>query len=380
VVHEAGNRSPKEQAADCVGGLLFESDESWNARRFFLHELPSDLLSCVAIGTVLTLILTPFIGIGPNRWLQSFAFNTLVSLCIGLSVSNAFRFVLPRLRRLAPNPGTGLVLHMALAIAATGFGAEAAVRSIDAIGGMRAADFRMDVFRIGFVVVTIIMAAEIAYSRLRTRARRDELSAQEARKQALHAELKALQARTNPHFLFNSLNTVAGLIEENPAGAERILEKLADLFRYALKGTEVDRVRLSEEVEAVEGYLEVEAIRLGDRLRSEVRVQAEAGSTLVPPLVLQPLVENAVLHAIAPRKQGGLVRVEAEIRDRTLVLTVTDDGDGPGSSPHRGSGTSLSELEERLELLYDGAAGFSAGATDPAGFAVRLTLPIGEFQ
>ncbi|MCP4205103.1 MAG: hypothetical protein GY769_24605 [bacterium] len=368
--------SESEQVADDIGSLLASTEECWNGRRFLFRDLPRDLLWCLVIGLILTLILTPFIGGGPGVWIQSFVFNSIISLCIGLAVSNAFRFGLPALRRLFPGAASGIVLYAFVAVTGTALGAEAAVRVIDALGGIKAASFRADVLRIAFVVVAIILTAELAYTRLRQKARRDELRAQQARKQALHAELKALQARTNPHFLFNSLNTVAGLIEENPAGAERVLEKLAGLFRYTLKGTEVGWVRLAEELDNVSSYLEVETIRLGDRLQCEFQVPPQARDVLVPPLVLQPLVENAVLHAVAPRKRGGSVRVGAVIRDSNLVLSVSDDGDGPGTSPHRGSGTSLSELEERLDLVYGGTSDFWTGANPEGGFEVRLTLPM----
>ena len=192
----------------------------------------------------------------------------------------------------------------------------------------------------------------------------------------LRAELRALQARTNPHFLFNSLNTAAGLIEEDPAAAEQVIERLAGLFRYSLRGSERSWVRLSEEVEAVRGYLEVEAIRLGERLTSEVSVAPELAEVLVPPLVLQPLVENAVLHGVAPRKEGGRVSVAASRTDSTLVLSVSDDGHGPGSSPHRGSGTSMVDLEKRLQMVYGGDARFSSAAGAEGGFRVDLSLPL----
>lgn len=350
--------------------------EAWTARRLLLRDLPRDFLSCIAIGAVLTLILTPFLGGGFKLWINSFVFNTIISVCIGLSVSNAFRFGLQPLRRRFPGAVSNALIHAILAIGSTTLGAELAVRLLDGLAGMRAEDFRADVFRIAFVVVAIILTGEISYSRLRRKARRDELRAQQAQKQALLAEIKALQARTNPHFLFNSLNTVAGLIEENPEGAERVLEKLAGLFRYALRGTEVGWVRLGEEVEAVESYLDVEQVRLGDRLRSRLEVSPEAREVLVPSLILQPLVENAVVHAIAPRKSGGCVRVEADLASSFLTLAVRDDGDGSGSSPHRGSGTSLSALANRLALLYADTADFSAGSRADGGFEVRFKLPI----
>lgn len=344
-----------------------------------LRHLAGDLFGCLIIGAVLTLVLTPFITSGPPyRWLASFVFNTTISLCIGFSVSLGLRLGLPPLQRRFPSRAANVVHHIVLAIPSTAVGAELAVRTIEALGGMRAGDLRFDVLRIGFVVVGIILAIDLTYERLRHRARRDELRAQEARREALRAQLRALQARTNPHFLFNSLNTAAGLIEEDPEAAERVLEKLSGLFRYTLRGTEVRWVPLREEVAAVESYLEVESVRLGERLRTELSIAPETEAILIPPLVVQPLVENAVLHAVGPRPAGGRIRLAAERRDSRLLLRVEDDGDGLGSSPHRGSGTSLAELEERLELVYGGSAELTTAASELGGLEVRLTLPLEE--
>jgi two-component system sensor histidine kinase AlgZ len=339
-------------------------------------ELWSDALSCLAIAAVLTLLLAPFMTEGRVQWLPAFTVYAVISLCIGLSVSNGYRFALPLLRRRFPGTFAYLVLFAILGLGFTALGVEIAVRAVEAIGGMPADDMRPHVLRIGLVVVIIAVAIEMTHDRLRLKARAHEMRAEQARKEALRAQLKALQARTNPHFLFNSLNTVAGLIEEDPSGAERVLERLGELFRYALKGSEGGWVRLGEELAAVEGYLEVESIRFGGRLRSEVRAPSETREILVPPLILQPLVENAVLHAIAPRREGGTVRIAARLLDGSLVLTVADDGSGPGTSPHNGSGTSLAELEQRLELIYGGAARFEAGGSEGSGFLVELALPL----
>ncbi len=345
---------------------------------YLRRELWWDVLCCLGIAGVLTLLLAPFMTEGPVPWLRAFLLYAIISLCIGLTVSNGYRFAFPALRRRFPGRLPNVALRVILGLVFTAVGVEIAVRAVEALGGMRAVTMRPHVLRIGLVVVAITIAIEVTYDRLRRKARRDEMRAEQARKEALRAQLKALQARTNPHFLFNSLNTVAGLIEEDPGGAERVLERLGELFRYSLKGSEGGWVRLGDELAAVEGYLEVESIRFGDRLRSEVNVPIAAREILVPPLILQPLVENAVLHAIAPRREGGRVQIAATLLDSTLVLTVEDDGRGPGSSPHNGSGTSLAELEQRLGLLYGDAARFEAGEAHGrgSGFRVELTLPL----
>jgi sensor histidine kinase YesM len=150
------------------------------------------------------------------------------------------------------------------------------------------------------------------------------------------------------------------------------------VFRYALSGSRTAWVRLEEELEAVRDYLEVERIRFGERLQVSVDVAPGTGDTLVPPLVLQPLVENAVLHGIGSRTSGGQVRIDVAQHIPGLVLRVEDDGPGPGRSTHRGAGTSLNNLRERLRLVYGGRASVETTERDGGGFSVTLRLPVEE--
>ncbi|MBT8469055.1 MAG: histidine kinase, partial [Deltaproteobacteria bacterium] len=260
-------------------------------------------------------------------------------------------------------------------------GVEIALRLTTALGGPNVQVLRSDVLQVALVVTVVATAAAVGFETLKERARRVELRAERAQQQALRAQLEALQARTNPHFLFNSLNTVAGLIEEDPQGAEKVLEKLSGLFRYSLDGSKTEWVRLEREIEAVNSYLEVEAIRLGDRLRSKVAIEPGTEKLLVPPLVLQPLVENAVLHAVAPRRTGGSVSISVDRNGSHLRLAVEDDGPGLGNSEHRGSGTSLADLRQRLAMIYEGRASLDTGPAEPGsedarGCRIIVSLPL----
>src|SRR5262249_36959981 len=153
---------------------------------------------------------------------------------------------------------------------------------------------------------------------------------------------------TNPHFLFNSLNTVAALIGEDPARAEQAVLRLASLFRYALDGSERLKVPLSAGIEAVTSYLEFEQLRFGERLRTAIEIAPGVGHIQVPALVLQPLVENAVTHGVASRRSGATVSIRASVDGVELHLVVEDDG--PGESQHQGSRTAQSDLSARLRL------------------------------
>jgi two-component system sensor histidine kinase AlgZ len=171
------------------------------------------------------------------------------------------------------------------------------------------------------------------------------------------------------------LNTIGSLMREDADLAERTLHRLAEILRYALASTRTERVLLRNELAVVEAYLELERARFGERLRYELDVAKDAQRAQVAPFLLQPLVENAVLHGIAGRAKGGTLQITARVSDARLVLRVEDDGPGPGASTHRGSGTSMEDLERRLELLYGGDATLVTRAAERGGFAVELTLP-----
>jgi two-component system sensor histidine kinase AlgZ len=235
---------------------------------------------------------------------------------------------------------------------------------------------RLDLYRVGGLVMIVVFIIEFTYSRLKTHARAVEFREERTRRNAVRAQLEALQARTDPHFLFNSLNTVASLIEEDPRLAERAIERLSGIFRYALEGSRRTEVRLAEEMEAVRGYLEVEALRLGERLRTSIRMEPSCSEYMIPPLLLQPLVENAVLHGVASRVEGGRVEVHAVRTERELVLRVSDDGPGPGSSKHKGSGTALETLRTRLELVYGEGARLIGTHGESGGYTAEIALPL----
>jgi hypothetical protein len=205
-----------------------------------------------------------------------------------------------------------------------------------------------------------------------------------ARAETLRAEaqLAALRARLNPHFIFNLLHTLMGLVARDPASAESALERLGDVLRYGLRvqSQGLDEVRLREEWEFVDRYLSLERLRLGERLQARLDVEDGLLDVIVPAFSLQPLVENAVRHAIAPRAGGGRLVVSARREGRTLVMAVEDDGDGGAAGredgPPRGTGLGLRLIRERLLALYGGAARLETGRSALGGFRAAVTLPL----
>jgi hypothetical protein len=187
------------------------------------------------------------------------------------------------------------------------------------------------------------------------------------------AELKALRTQVDPHFLFNTLNTIADLISTNPEQAERMTERLAECFRYALAKHSRDLSTLDEELDFARQYLAIEQVRFGDRLRVQLSRGDAVGTEAVPSLLLQPLLENAIRHGLAPVREGGCVSVQAHREGERLHLCVEDDGVGLRADLRAGVG--LRNVQERLRTLYAQAAEFLIGER-PSGRGTRITIVI----
>ncbi len=178
---------------------------------------------------------------------------------------------------------------------------------------------------------------------------------QQQREAEMQAHLAALQARIQPHFLFNSMNTIASLIASDPEQAEEAVLDLSELFRASLR-TGDQLIPLAKELDLCKRYLAIESLRLGSRLKLEWHIAEGLDRQAIPPLTLQPLVENAVYHGIQPRPEGGMVRVEAEARGDYVYLLVQNPKPDSKNSQHSGNRMALSNTQARLQALFGEAA------------------------
>lgn len=200
---------------------------------------------------------------------------------------------------------------------------------------------------------------------------------EELRELAASAQLAALRAQINPHFLFNSLNTIAQLIAVDPAKAELCVERLAEIFRYMLTRGAAQFVSLADELNVVEAYLEIERARFGDELVFEERIDEQARQVLLPGLILQPLVENAVKHGVSRKIGGGRVTIEARLEHGDLRLAVRDTGVGvrEGAAVFE-DGVGLRNVRDRLMRLYGDEYMPEVTSRPGHGTTVSLRIPV----
>lgn len=292
----------------------------------------------------------------------------------------AERLVVPRLRRRAGAGGYPWLLDAAVYMTVSVGASYVAAILVDRflvrgfLGSPRAW-LISGMFAVAFtVLVGGIIYARVFYRQAVSRA----VALERMQAELARAELRALRAQVNPHFLFNTLNTIAALISENPAAAEDVVTRLADVFRHALTASSREHTRLADELEFLRSWLAIERVRFGDRLRVVEDIEPGLDDVPVPGLLFQPLIENAVRYAVAPRAEGGTVslRVRRDPSGETLTAEIADDGPGfaPGVRPS-GHGVGLESVRERLRLGGAGHA-FALESTPGGGTRVRVTLPI----
>jgi two-component system LytT family sensor kinase len=228
------------------------------------------------------------------------------------------------------------------------------------------------------MIVYILIATAWAAVRSRRRAQAAELSVERLERRYAEARLNVLRLQLDPHFLFNALNTISAQLETEPKLARRMIEHLGDLLRLSLEPGSRHEVPLLEELAFLDHYLAIQRIRFGDRLEVRLEIASDVGQAMVPSLIMQPLVENAIRHGISRRAGGGTVVVSALRVGRLLEIRVSDDGVGlrPGWSLERDAGLGLSATRERIPGLRAGGGGrFEVRVRPQGGTTIEIAFP-----
>lgn len=295
-------------------------------------------------------------------------------------------FVIPPLAvRLSRHRGWKLWLPFLLLLISVGFaGSAAATGAAYGLGFFPPGTFARNYATIAEISVIITLLAgtgtylvEVQKGRVQAttlQLRTQQLERERALKLAAEARFDSLQSRLQPHFLFNTINSILALLPEDAKRAEDMLERLARLLRFALDSQQAPVVRLRDELRLVTDYLEIERTRFGSRLRFQIDAPPELMSAEVPAYALQTLIENSMKHAVAPRREGGFIAVSVLRDGDSLVAEVRDDGPGFSREALR-AGHGLDMLEQRLETLYGAAASIEIGSSED-GACVRFRLPV----
>lgn len=334
-------------------------------RLYSLKDLPRALSIAIAFNTAIAALLYMIGTMG------DFRVNFIYSQCIGLSVFLVNTLVLSRVKsrykRLAVMslslPGS-IALGLTLAFQLSGVGSWQA-------------PFALQSMLIGLFFSVIGSIAFFLSERIQVldqEVKQRRLQQMEIEKRELEANLRMLQAQIEPHFLFNTLANVSSLIEIEPVRARELLDKLIDWLRIALVRTRSEQTTLDDELNMLENYLEILGMRFGERLQWHISAADEVRATAFPPMLLQPLVENAIRHGIEPKIGGGKVTISASMQHGKLHVQVDDDGVGLGHKP--GSGAGLENIWARLRALYGDKASLSLQSHVDGGVTAILEIPL----
>jgi sensor histidine kinase YesM len=315
--------------------------------------------------------------------LEAFAVALLFSFCIGPAIATIMPRLGPRIwcRWKFPLNWAAMIVVM-LVIAAAG--SLLAISILTAIGYLQGgrvfAYWFAGALRVSIIITLTFGILITAYEMMRAQLdattlalRTKERDEAEARRIAAEAQLASIESRVQPHFLFNTLNSIAALVHDDPAGAERMTGQLASLLRSALDSSANPLVTLDEELRLVRAYLDIERVRFGDRLRYAVELGDGTGAVLVPRMGLQTLVENSVKYALSPRPAGAGICVRAHVTNDRVTIVVQDDGPGFDAAI-RPEGHGLALLERRLAMLFGDAAAMRVDSR-PGQTTVTLDLP-----
>jgi signal transduction histidine kinase len=271
----------------------------------------------------------------------------------------------------------GTLESFVVRLLAFGWNALNLVVALNALHSYWLAGWQRESFTLLLALLPIPLGLVIVY-RFYEAQRKREAAEAELRRLVTQAELKALRAQIDPHFFFNALNSVAALTRRDPAAAEALIEDLADLFRHSFKPSR-DFIALDEELHLVETYLNVEKVRLGDKLQFRKTIAPETLTAKIPALTIQPLIENAIKHGIGALPEGGCITLSATVNDGWLNIAVTDTGAGiaPSRLPQLFTcGVGLHNIRERLTALYHEQARLTVDSLPGQGATVSFAIPL----
>ena len=331
-----------------------------------LKRFMASLVLNALINTAIAVLLTAI------KFGQGFQNNLIISQCIGFSIYGANIAVIPLFGRTTrPSVQVAIIIGAVLfgAIVGTVLGSLAVGMGPAALFGERLTFFTQIVL-VGILFGLLVSYVFISLERISE----ERLQRIESEKAAMEAELRLVQSQMEPHFLFNTLANVRSLIDSDPGKAGEMLETFVAFLRTSLRTSRERTVALSQELDVVKNYLDLFTTRMGQRLRYRIDLPDAIRSVRIPPLLVQPLVENAVKHGLEPSIGGGEITIAAERADGKIRIRVADSGVGIGETAG-GSGIGLENVRRRLAIMYGDAGRLVIEENEPSGVKVVIEIP-----
>ena len=347
----------------------------------FAMRLLRDLRFAAVVGAVAALVITLVVG-RPETLYEQLLYSCFISVT-GFAIVDTARLLLWPGPARTPRQWLALTLLAALTSPLVHFSAVQVVGPLFLHPTPSLFEYptlpRLSMVTLTFLVLcggTLAIEHREGLQRARQEHHAARLRAETIERQALQAQLRLLQAQIEPHMLFNTLANLQGLIALDPERANTMLDQLIQYLRATLGVSRAESTTLGEEFAAMEAYLGLMGVRMGERLRYRLALPPDLRGVRLPPMLLQPLVENAIVHGLEPKIDGGEIVLSAEARDGLLDLTVLDTGLGLGHSGAKGGGVGVATTRERLRVLYGERASILLVPAQPQGTLARLTLPM----
>jgi len=336
-----------------------------------------DLLYTIILSTLIAAFLT-FAGITT----KSFVINLIVSQSFGISICSMIMFLLWIFK---PKKMASLVFIVMIGISSgTLIGLEIGSFVLQQIFSITLMQPEKSLFRIIILAITFgIVISYFFISKLRLKASKEEIQQERIKrlsseKETLEANLRLLQAQIEPHFLFNTLSNVLSLIDTNPTDGKSMLVDLIHYLRTSLSRTLPDQTTLDQEIEMIKAYLNIQKLRMGDRLHFRIELPDAVRQIPFPPMLLQPLVENAIKHGLEPKMEGGEIMIKVVEKDDLIRIEVTDTGSGFSSFHNTGVG--IGNVRERIKLLYGEKGRLILEENKPDGVRATIEVPKHDVQ
>lgn len=308
-----------------------------------------------------------------------FLITLVFSNCIGTSIFFTFYlFELTKYYKRIENKISNYIFHILLIFLGMLFGTEIALILLKYVFHLFNVNLiskgHLILLSMNFLITATVTVFILFYFRLKSNLEEKIMENQRLQNFQTQTKLMALQSKINPHFLFNTLNSILDLVYTSPEKVETIVLNLSDIYRKIFSFPENSMINMQDEIELIRNYLEIEKIRMGKRMDYKISVDEKLLTYKIPPLLIEPVIENSVIHGISPKKEGGIIKIDIYIQNKKVKIIISDNGIGI-KTKYFSPGFGLYSVQERLKLIYKNKAIFNIEKLKQEGTKVIMELP-----